>query len=70
MQDELRKIHAAKAAAEEEERRFRRLAEEDPFNPEVQVRRFGQAVFRGLVIGTVSVVTAAWFGSSSDRRCR
>lgn len=36
-QDALRKLHADRRKAEEEERRFMQLAESDPFNPEVQV---------------------------------
>lgn len=37
MQDCLRRIAEARRKAEEEEERFRRMAEADPFNPEVQV---------------------------------
>lgn len=37
-QDELRKLAAMRRKAQEEEARFLRLAEEDPFNPEVQKR--------------------------------
>lgn len=37
-QVELRRIAAERRAAEEEEQRFQRLAEMDPFNPEVQRR--------------------------------
>lgn len=36
-QEQLRRMGAARRQAEEEERRFRQLAEADPFNPEVQV---------------------------------
>jgi hypothetical protein len=38
---------AERRKAEEEEQRFRRLAEEDPFNPEVQVGGWFQVVSLG-----------------------
>ena len=36
-QDQLRQLRQKARVAQEEEERFMRLAEEDPFNPEVQV---------------------------------
>lgn len=43
LQDQLQKIHRMRREAAEEERRFLRMAEEDPFNPEVQ-RRLEEAI--------------------------
>ncbi|KAI3433961.1 hypothetical protein D9Q98_003763 [Chlorella vulgaris] len=43
MQEELRGLRAATLHAQEEERRFQRMAAEDPFNPEIQ-RRMLEAI--------------------------